>query len=87
MSNKPIQACVEGGKPPCPICPVKDQCSHGIKIVGKNERVSTREMKEVMGFDLWSNGRKRKGADVPAAITPSEAGKALSNLAKAKRNR
>lgn len=82
--NKPIQACVAGGKPPCPICPVKDKCAHGIKMVGKNERVLTREVKEV-GFDRWSNGRKRKGTDVPAAMTPSEAGKALSDLAKVKR--
>jgi len=57
--SKPIQACVAGGKPPCPICPVQDQCSHGIKMVNKNKRVLTREVKGVMGKAL-SNLAKAK---------------------------
>jgi len=35
MTTRPqsIPECIEGGKAPCPICPVRDKCDYAAKIL------------------------------------------------------
>lgn len=32
--------CIDGGKPPCPICLVQPECPHGRSVVGKSRKTT-----------------------------------------------
>jgi len=46
--KQPARDCIEGGKAPCPICPVIADCRYGRRIMGKSAS-TTRALSKYAG--------------------------------------